>query len=151
MKFIVILILFVANGALADRGDDQHVKDCLKHWGKTPFNAKNLNYKTMKSQVSVFGAGGDLKDEEKTKGPRLIYLKPSVNVLGKNTIRLANPNGWYCLKSNTNVLGKAVIELHCKAKLAFSNTGATVLGSDQGEQQGTTVLGKTKIKRIGGC
>ena len=103
----------------------------------------------MKSTVSVFGSGGDLIDRDETKKPKLVYVKSSVNVMGKNTIRLLNPNGWYCMNSSTNVLGKAVIELHCNAKLAISNTGATVLGSSSGEQEGTTVLGKTRIRKVG--
>ena len=128
---------------------DSEVKQCLKHWKSAPFSSKKLNYRTLSASVSVLGVGGEINDTKKTSGPELIYLKPSVNVLGKSTIRLMNPNGWYCLKSNTNVLGKAIIELHCKAKLAMSNTGATVLGSEESDQKGTTVLGKTKIKRVG--
>lgn len=149
MKSILILILFFSTQAFAGGKYDKNVRECLSHWKKTPFSSRNLKYKTMKSTVSVFGAGGDLIDKKKTSKPALVYVKASVNVLGKNTIKLLNPNGWYCLNSSTNVLGKAVIELHCKAKLAISNTGATVLGSDSGDQQGTTVLGKTKIKRTG--
>lgn len=128
---------------------DENVRQCLEHWKKTPFNAKKLNYRTLSASVSVFGAGGKLIDEEKTDSPALVFIKPSVNVMGGKTIKLHNPNGWYCLKSNTNVMGSATIELHCKAKLAIASTGATVLGSDKGEQKGTTVMGKTKIKRVG--
>ena len=102
----------------------------------------------MKSSVSVFGAGGKLEDLKKSAKPELVYVKSSVNVLGKNVIKLLNPKGWYCLNSSTNVLGKAIIELHCNAKLTLSKSGATVLGSND-TTGGTTVLGKTKIKRIG--
>lgn len=150
MKVLILVIVLLSTQAFAGESKyDKNVRECLKHWKKTPFSSKNLNYKTISTSVSVFGAGKDIIDDEKTKGPKLVFIKPSVNVLGGKLIQLKNPNGWYCLKSNTNVLGKATIELHCKAKLAIASTGATVLGSDKGGQKGTTVLGKTKIKRIG--
>lgn len=148
MIFILSLLLSVSP-VFADSKHDSDVKECLSHWGSAPFDAKNLKYRTIETSVSVFGAGSDIIDEKQSSGPELIFIKPSVNVLGKSTIKLLNPNGWYCMKSNTNVLGKAIIELHCKAKMSISNTGATVLGSDQGDQKGNTVLGKTKIKRVG--
>lgn len=149
MKIIGILILFFSTTSFAAEYD-QTVRDCLNHWKTHPFNSKKLDYKTISSSVSVFGAGSDIVDDQKTKTPSLVLIKPSVNVLGGKTIKLTNPNGWYCLKSNTNVLGKATIDLHCNAKLAMANTGATVLGSEKGAQQkGTTVLGKTKINRVG--
>ena len=40
MKFLTLIIVFFASTAFADRGDDDHVKNCLKHWGETPFSAK---------------------------------------------------------------------------------------------------------------
>ena len=152
MKLLVIVLslLFVCSAHAGKY--DKNVKECLKHWGKTPFNKKNPKYRTVSTSVNVFGAGKDIVEDKKTSGPELVLIKPSVNVLGKTKMKLLNPNGWYCMKSNTNVLGKAVIELHCNAKMAVASTGATVLGGDDGEdsgQQGTTVLGKTKIKRIG--
>ncbi len=148
MRVFVLMFFFMPIAAFGS--NDTHVKSCLRHWKKTPFDSSNPNYRTISTSVNVFGAGKDIEDTKRTKSPDLVFLKPSVNVLGKSTIKLLNPNGWYCLKSNTNVLGKAVIELHCKAKLAISNTGATVLGSEEGDSQGsTTVLGKTKIRRVG--
>lgn len=149
MKLIFVILVVFSQQSLANTGDDQNVKECLNHWKKHPFSGKNPEYKTLSSSVSVFGAGGEIFDDEKTSKPSLVFIKTSVNVLGGKTIRLNNPNGWYCMKSNTNVLGKATIELNCKAQLAMANEGATVLGSEKGEQKGTTVLGKTKIKRIG--
>ena len=149
MKLMFVLVLLLGASAMADSKYDKNVRECLNHWKKHPFNSKNPTYKTISSSVSVFGAGSDIIDEKVTDDPQLVFIKPSVNVLGGKLISLKNPNGWYCIKSSTNVLGKATIELHCKAKLATANTGATVLGSDKGEQKGTTVLGKTKIKRIG--
>ncbi len=150
MKFLLLSIFALSGMNAAYAGYDKEVRDCLSHWGSHPFTAKNPNYKTISTSVSVFGAGSDIVDSKATKKPSLVYIKPSVNVLGGKLIQLKNPNGWYCLKSNTNVLGKATIELHCNAKLAIASTGATVLGSEEGgTQQGTTVLGKTKIKRVG--
>ena len=45
---------------------------------------------------------------------------------------LLNPNGRYSLKGQVSVLGKAIINLHCKAKITLSsdgNNGTTVLES----------------------
>ncbi len=148
MKTVFLILMIVSKVAIAD--SDTEVKACLSNWKKTPFNIQNPNYRTISASVNVFGVGKDIEDSKKTESPELVYIKPSVNVLGKNTMKLLNPNGWYCLKSNTNVLGKATIELHCNAHLTMSNSGATVLGSNDSESgASTTVLGKTKIKRVG--
>ncbi len=149
MKILILSVLLFTMNVFADSKYDENVKQCLSHWKKHPFNSKDLNYRTISTSVSVFGAGSDIVDDKATQKPSLVFIKPSVNVMGGKLIQLTNPNGWYCLKSNTNVLGKATIELHCKSHLAIASTGATVLGSDKGDQKGTTVLGKTKIKRVG--
>ena len=46
------------------------------------------------------------------------------------------------------VLGKTQIELACKANLASSEDGATVLGGGEGNG-GVTVLGSSRIERLG--
>jgi hypothetical protein len=123
---------------------------CLKAWGKHPFGA-NPAYKTLATQVKVFGIGKDTQDTEVTKSPALTLINPGVNVMGGSTIELLNPNGWYCFKSNVNVMGGLTIKAHCKAKLASSSSdgaSTTVLG-DNKESQGVTVMGSTTVERVG--
>ena len=92
MKFLMIIVLFFGSQAFAeDSKYDKNVRECLKHWKKTPFNSKNLDYKTISSSVSVFGAGSDIVDDVKTKRPKLVFIKPSVNVMGGKLIQLKNP------------------------------------------------------------
>jgi len=38
-------------------------------------------------------------------------VKPAVSVMAKTVLQLKNPNGWYCLKGRTSVLGKIEIQL----------------------------------------
>jgi hypothetical protein len=134
-----------APSALAD--DHKILMKCLKRWDKHPFPAK-LTYKVMEAKVKVFGIGSDLRDDTKTKEPRLVLIKPSVNVMGKFKYHLLNPNGWYCLEADVNVMGKAEINLACTAKLASSKSGATVMGGSD-KSGGVVVMGKTEIRRKG--
>jgi hypothetical protein len=59
-----------------------------------------------------------------------------------------NPNGWYCFRSNTNVMGKVTIKAHCKAHIASASEGLNLLGEDQ-HHKSTTVMGLTHIELIG--
>ncbi len=133
-------------------GDRLAVGRCLAAWkDKHPFGTqKTPEYKVMGATVQVLGIGDDMTDEESTKEPRLVLVKPTVAVLSKSSIRLMNPNGWYCLKANVTVLAKTVIEVACNASIADSRDGVAVLGSNsQGTGKGVTVLGKTELKRQG--
>ena len=143
----LLLSLLLPFPALADEAVDA----CIEQWGKaSPFKKGAKPAQVVGTSVKVLGIGKDnFEDLVATKAPRLVVIKPSVNVLGKTVFRLMNPNGWYCFKSNTSVLGKIQIEAHCKAKIATSKEGgANVLGSDETDQ-GVTVLGTLRIERSG--
>jgi hypothetical protein len=141
---LVAMLLSVVCWAQED-GDDIAIQNCLKHWSKSPFKG-HPHYRTVATTVKVLGIGGDIKEMGSTPKPELVLIKPSVTVLAKTSIQLMNPNGWYCIKANVSVLGKSAIELHCKANLATSKDGATVLGgSDTG---GVAVLGSIRVERI---
>lgn len=149
MTYLIALLLLLAPPPSANA--DEAVDACIEQWGKSsPFKKGAKPHKVVGTSVKVLGIGkDDFNDLEESKAPRLVLLKPSVNVLGKTVFRLMNPNGWYCFKSNTSVLGKIQIEAHCKAKIASSQDGgANVLGSDESEQ-GVTVLGTLRIERPG--
>ena len=120
---------------------------CLKAWGNHPFG-NNPRYKTLATNVKVFGIGEDPRDTEVTDSPTLVMVNPGVNVMGGTTIELLNPNGWYCLKSQVNVMGGMTIKLHCKAHLASATGGTTVMGSDANKKT-VTVMGSTEVQRVG--
>ncbi len=136
--------------AVADEGlsNEDTVSKCLEAWGTHPFGDKP-KFKTISTSVRVFGIGGSPKDAQVTKEPVLVLLSPAVNVMGGTTFELLNPNGWYCFKANVNVMGGMTVKAHCKAHLASANSGATVMGSNDSESKGVTVMGKTKIQLIG--
>lgn len=131
---------------LEESGDEQVISQCLKSWGEHPFG-KQPKFKTMSSSVKIIGIGKDMVDDVETQQPALVLVKPSVSILSKTAIRLLNPNGWYCLKGRTAVLGKSSIEANCQAKLASSRDGVAILGSsDRGG--GVAVLGSAQISRL---
>lgn len=126
---------------------DSNVAACLKAWGKHPFGARP-EHKTLATSVKVFGIGQNTADKDATPAPSLVLVNPGVNVMGGSTIELLNPNGWYCLRSNVNVMGGMTIRLHCKAKIAMTADGTTVLGSNA-DDKGVTVMGSTTVERVG--
>ena len=118
---------------------DGSMASCLKAWGKHPFG-NNPEYKTLATSVKVFGIGQNPTDSELTNSPSLVLVNPGVNVMGGTTIELLNPNGWYCFRSNVNVMGSLRIRAHCKAHLASATEGVTVLGSNS-DIKSITVMG----------
>ncbi len=126
---------------------DDSISSCLKAWGKHPFG-NNPEYKTLATSVKVFGIGQNSTDSELTNSPSLVLVNPGVNVMGGTTIELLNPNGWYCLMSNVNVMGSLSIRAHCKAHLASATEGVTVLGASS-DIKSVTVMGSTQIELVG--
>lgn len=120
---------------------------CLKAWGEHPFGT-NPRYKTLAKNLKVFGIGEDPKDTEVTSEPTLIMVNPGTNIMGGATLELLNPNGWYCLKSQVNIMGELTIKAHCKAHLASATGGTTVLGSDANKKS-VTVMGSTEVQLVG--
>ncbi|MGE4133736.1 MAG: hypothetical protein AB7F86_19015 [Bdellovibrionales bacterium] len=140
------LVLLLALPLFAMATDQDEIDVCLSNWKDHPFKGHSNDFRTISAKVKIMGIGGELKDDAKSEQPELILVKPTVNVMSKQVVKLLNPNGWYCLKSSVAVLGKTQIELGCGAKFTASNTGATVLGSGD-EDSGVTVLGKSEITR----
>ena len=125
---------------------DSSIAACLKAWGTNPFG-KNPQFRTLQTAVKVFGVGKNTSDTERTSSPALILVNPGVNVMGGSTIELLNPNGWYCLRTTVNVMGGVNIRAHCKAHLASSSDGATVMGNNS-QNKGVTVMGSTNVERV---
>ena len=89
----------------------------------------------------------DINESTPTENPELVLIRPNVSIMTGSSMTLMNPNGWYCLVSKVNVMASSTINLHCKAHLASSKGGTTVLGG--GDDQGVTVMGKATINRTG--
>ena len=126
---------------------DPAIASCLKAWGKQPFGS-NPRYKTLSTSVKVFGIGANPADTERTSSPSLVLVNTGVNVMGGTTLELLNPNGWYCFKSNVNVMGSLTIKAACKAHLASAHDGTTVLGSNS-DNKSVTVMGSTRVELVG--
>ena len=129
---------------------DSPIAACLKAWGNHPFG-KTPQFKTLEPSVKVFGIGKAAADTEPTSSPSLVLINPSFNVMGGSTIELLNPNGWYCLRTTASVLGWVNIRAHCKARLAATSDGNTVLGNNTENRAiknlGLTVIGAISIER----
>ena len=126
---------------------DPSIASCLKAWGTHPFGPKP-KFTTLAASVKVFGIGENPSDTVRTEAPALVLVNTGVNVMGGTTLELLNPNGWYCFRSNVNVMGSLNIRAHCSAHLASARDGATVLGSNSGDKS-VTVLGSTRVELIG--
>jgi hypothetical protein len=150
MKVLFFLMALLVSGAVfaaEDSGDA--MSSCLKAWGNSPFTMKS-KFKTLSTSVKVFGIGENPKDLQITSAPALVMVNPAVNVMGGTVFELLNPNGWYCFKANVNVMGGIVIKAHCKAHIANSISGATVMAStDDKTENGVTVMGSTKVEKVG--
>lgn len=120
---------------------------CLKAWGNHPFGS-NPAYRTLSTSVKVFGIGQDTVDSQVTAEPALVLINPGVNVMGGSKIELLNPKGWYCMRTTVNVMGGMEIKVHCDARLALTSDGTTVLGNNP-ESKGVTVMGSTRVERVG--
>ena len=145
---LCLLGLALASPIIRADEDGDDMSRCLKAWGTHPFG-KNPPYRTLGSTVKVFGIGQNTEDTAATETPELVLVNPGVNIMGGSTIKLSNPNGWYCLRANVNVMGGMTIQAHCKAHIASATDAVTVLGSNASDK-GITVMGKTRIE-LEGC
>ena len=149
---IAVAASFTLFASATGMAADQSVIDqCIAEWGKTsPFKKGTVPNRVISPGVKVFGIGKNNNgDDTITDKPSLILVRPAVNVLGKSTIRLANPKGWYCFKSNVTVAGKIAIEAHCDARIASAREdGTSVMATDE-SKGGVAVMGALRVTRFG--
>jgi hypothetical protein len=122
------------------------VRRCLAAWKDHPFDAQSPKFRVIEPKVGVFGIGGDIKDDVATPAPELVYIRPAVSVMSKSDIDLLNPNGWYCIEKSVSVMAKIAIRLQCKAHLATTEEGVSVMG---GGDRGVIVMGATRVEKVG--
>ena len=129
---------------------DSPIAACLKVWGDHPFG-KTPQFKTLGTSFAVFGIGSKAGDTETTSAPSLVLVNPIFNVIGESTIELLNPNGWYCMRTTTSLIGNVNIRAHCKARLATTSDGSTVRANNSEnlgmKNLGVTVIGRVSIER----
>lgn len=143
----VVAFSMTAMVGLASAEDqDSAIASCLRAWTVHPFAAR-LAYRTLAMLVKVFGIGKPSGDFLHTEVPALVLVNPGVNVMGRTTIDLMNPNGWYCFRSMVNVMGDVHVRADCGAHVASAQDGVAVLASDQ-NNDGVTVLGRTQIEFV---
>lgn len=143
------LFAVIASPALAS---DQEVLDqCIASWGaKSPFKKGTPAASVISTGVKVFGIGqGSQGSDPETSQPALVLVRPAVNVAGKSTIRLANPNGWYCFRSNVTVAGKIEIEAPCDAMIASARESGTAVGATDESDKAVAVFGAIRVNRFG--
>jgi len=135
--------------ASANDGDSA-IAACLKAWGEHPFG-KHPQFKTLGTSLTVFGIGNSAADTRPTSSPALVLVKPSFNFMGGSTMELLNPNGWYCVQTLVSIIGRTTIRAQCKAQLAATSDGKTMLASKAGNRRikniAFTVIGSTAVER----
>jgi hypothetical protein len=152
MKRLSLAALGLAAIPLTGFASDQQVLDhCIASWGRqSPFKKGTPATSVLASGVKVFGVGkGSTGNDPATTKPALILVRPAVNVLGRSTIRLSNPNGWYCFRSNVTVAGKLEIEAHCNARIASARDSGTTVGAADESNKGVAVFGALRVTRFG--
>ena len=142
------VLLLPTLGWSGEGGDREALRACLKSWGQHPFGAGTPGYRTIAPSVRVFSTGVSVQDDRDTAQPDLVLVHPSVSVFSRSTIKLLNPQGWYCLKGKVAVFSSVDIQIDCRANLASSSDGATVLGSNE-RKDGVTVFGTSTVYRVG--
>ena len=143
--------LIVAAVSLDAAASDQPALDaCIASWGKAaPFKKGKAADSTIGTGVKVFGIGAGQKGSDPpTDKPALILVRPAVNVAGSSTIRLSNPNGWYCFRSNVTVAGALRIEATCKAHIASATEDGTTVGAADESGKGVAVFGALRVTRF---
>ena len=138
--------------AAASSAEDQPALDaCIASWGKSaPFSKGHAADGVIGTGVKVFGIGsGQSGNDAPTEKPALILVRPAVNVAGRSTIKLSNPNGWYCFRSNVTVAGAMHIDAHCKAHIASAKEDGTTVGAADESGKGVAVFGALRVTRFG--
>ena len=148
IRIALPLVLLASMPALAA---DPVLDACISSWGKkSPFKKGAAADGTIGTGVKVFGLGsGQSGNDAPTDKPALYLVRPAVNVAGKSTIRLNNPKGWYCFRSNVTVAGALHIDAHCTAQIASAKEDGTAVGAVDESNTGVAVFGALRVNRFG--
>ena len=141
--------LLATTGAFAN--DQQALDGCIASWGaKSPFKKGTRADSVIATGVKVFGVGSSQSgNDAPTDRPALVLVRPAVNVMGKSTIRLNNPKGWYCFRSTVTVAGAMHIDAPCTAQIASAREDGTSVGAVDESSKGVAVFGALRVNRFG--
>ena len=150
-RIIIAALLLAAAGTALAEEDQGAVDGCIAQWGsKSPFRKGTKPETVVATGVKVFGVGSSSSgNDAPTNHAALILVRPAVNVMGKSTIKLNNPRGWYCLRSTVNVAGKMEIEAPCDAHIASATTEGAAVGAADDTGKGVSVFGALRVTRYG--
>ena len=145
---LLVALMLMAIESYAD--DQMAIDGCIASWGSTsPFKKGKRADAVIGTGVKVFGIGsGQSGNDAPTDKPALILVRPAVNVMGKSTIRLNNPKGWYCFRSNVTVAGSLTIDAHCNAHIASAKEDGTSVGAVDESNKGVAVFGALRVSRF---
>ncbi|HZZ95052.1 MAG TPA: hypothetical protein VFE23_21010 [Usitatibacter sp.] len=148
---LIALVLLAASGVAVASADQQALDGCIAQWGRqSPFHKGTPAETVVSTGVKVFGVGSSSSGNDSATGhASLILVRPAVNVMGKSTIRLNNPKGWYCFRSNVNVAGKMEIEAPCDAHIASATSEGAAVGASDDTGKGVSVFGALRVTRYG--
>jgi len=151
MNRTLLLIAATLISAPALANDQAALDGCISSWGKnSPFKKGTAANSVIAPSVKVFGIGGSGQvNDHATDKPALVLVRPAVNVMGKSRIKLENPKGWYCFRSNVNVAGSMEIEAPCNAHIASAKEDGTSVGAVDETNKGVSVFGALRITRYG--
>src|SRR6187455_1485446 len=151
IRIAIAAILLSPVVASAAAPDQQILNSCISSWGKkSPFKNGTPADSSIGTGVKVFGIGsGQSGNDAPTDKPALIFVRPAVNVAGRSRIRLNNPNGWYCFRSNVTVAGALHINAHCTAQIASAKEDGTAVGAVDESNTGVAVFGALRVNRFG--
>ncbi|HUP98203.1 MAG TPA: hypothetical protein VM073_09685 [Usitatibacter sp.] len=150
MRRIVLAAAFSSLSLAVFASDQPALDACISSWGKAaPFKKGKPADSVIGTGVKVFGIGsGQSGSDPVTDKPVLVLVRPAVNVAGSSTIKLSNPNGWYCFRSNVTVAGAMRIEAHCKAHIASAKEDGTTVGAADESGKGVAVFGALRVNRF---
>ena len=151
LRFLLAASFLVPASAPAAAPDQQVLDACISSWGKkSPFKKGTRADSSIGTGVKVFGIGsGQSGSDAPTDKPALVFVRPAVNVAGRSRIRLSNPNGWYCFRSNVTVAGALHIDAHCTAQIASAKEDGTSVGAVDQSGSGVAVFGALRVNRFG--
>lgn len=122
------------------------IEACSTAWGgNAPVNFDSV--RKIAASVSVLGSN-TLVDNRRTEFPELTLILASVNVLSKLDWKLLNPNGWYCMVANVNVLSSMTVTINENGHLADSRVAVDVLSKTDGAAAGANVNVLSSVKVI---
>lgn len=150
-RTLLALTALALASPLAFASDQPTLDACIDSWGKkSPFKKGTPAETTIGTGVKVFGVGSSQTgNDSPTDKPALILVRPAVNVMGRSTIKLSNPKGWYCFRSNVTVAGSMNIEAPCATMIASAKEDGTTVGAVDESSKGVAVFGALRVTRYG--